>query len=86
MKKHDKELTAEEAANLADRNIDFSDIPELDDDFWKNAKRIEPDRTEQVTLRIKSSILKGFKSTGKGYQTLINQVLESYVRSHPDMM
>ena len=27
-------------------DIDFSDIPELDESFWKNAQPVEPDRTE----------------------------------------
>ncbi len=27
---------------LSDENIDYSDIPELDDDFWKNAKIVSP--------------------------------------------
>ena len=60
----------------------FSDIPELDEDFWKRAELAEPDRTEQITLRVKRSVLAYFRASGKGYQTRINQVLESYVRAH----
>lgn len=63
-----------------DSKIDFSDIPELDDKFWKNAKLVEPDRTEAVTLRVKRSVLEAFKAGGKGYQTRMNAVLESYAR------
>ena len=59
---------------------DFSDIPELDEEFWREAEVKLPDRTEQVTLRVKGSVLAYFKASGKGYQTRINQVLESYVR------
>jgi len=66
---------------MKDERIDFSDIPELDEAFWKRAKLIEPDRTEQVTLRVKRSVLAYFKASGKGYQTRINRVLESYVRA-----
>ena len=33
----DKELSLEELANLPDEDIDTSEIPELDDDFWSNA-------------------------------------------------
>ena len=39
------------------------------------------DRTEQVTLRMKRSVLAYFKASGKGCQTRINQVLESHVRA-----
>lgn len=61
--------------------MDFSDIPELDDHFWRNAELVEPDRTEQVTLRVKRSVLAYFRAPGKGYQSGMNRVLESYVRA-----
>lgn len=55
MRKHDKPLTPRQIAAARDQDIDFSDIPELDDDFWRNAELVEPDRTEQVTLSVKRS-------------------------------
>ncbi len=67
---------------IKDENIDYSDIPETDADFWANAELREPDRTQHVTLRVKQSVLDHFKAGGKkGYQTRINAVLESYVRA-----
>ena len=60
MKKHDKPLTPRQIAAVKDHDIDFSDIPELDDDFWRNAELVEPDRTEQITLRVKRSVLAYF--------------------------
>lgn len=42
---------------MKDENIDFSDIPELDEQFWSNASLVEPDRTEQITMRVKRSLL-----------------------------
>lgn len=71
----------ERLRNMRDEDIDLSDIPELDERFWKNARIVRPDPTQQVTLRVKSSVLEYFKSGGKGYQTRINRVLESYVRA-----
>jgi len=65
---------------VKDEDIDFSDIPELDEDFWKRAELVEPDRTDQITIRVKRSVLAYFKAPGKGYQTRMNSVLESYVR------
>ena len=38
-KKYDRQLTIEEAAALTDDDIDYSDIPKLGEDFWKNAVR-----------------------------------------------
>lgn len=81
MKRYDSPLTLEQIAAIKDEDIDFSDIPALDDTFWREARLVEPDRTEQVTMRIKRSVLAYFKASGKGYQTRINQVLESYVRA-----
>ncbi|MCO6388444.1 BrnA antitoxin family protein [Aliihoeflea sp. 40Bstr573] len=80
-KRYDRELTLEQLAALPDDQIDTSDIPELDENFWKNAKLVEPDTTQQVTLRVKKSVLDAFKATGKGYQTRMNAVLETYVRT-----
>lgn len=81
MRKHDKPLTPGQIAAAKDQDIDFSDIPELDDDFWRKAELVEPDRTEQVTLRVKRSVLAYFRAPGKGYQSRMNRVLESYVRA-----
>ena len=67
--------------DIGDEDIDFSDIAELDEVFWERVKLVELDRTEQITLRTKRSVLDHFKASGKGYQTRINRVLESYVRA-----
>ena len=81
MSRYDKPLTPRQIAATKDEDIDFSDIPELDESFWQQAELVEPDLTDQITLRVKRSVLAYFKAPGKGYQTRINQVLESYVRS-----
>ena len=77
------QLTKEQEAklaSLADEDIDYSDIPELDDNFWNNAKPVTPDRTQPVTLRVKQSVVEYFQGNNKkGYQSRMNAVLESYV-------
>ena len=45
MTRHDKPLTPKHIAATRDEEIDFSDIPELDENFWRNAKLVEPDLT-----------------------------------------
>jgi len=77
---YDRPLTPEEIAAVKHEDIDFSDIPELDDEFWDEAVIVGPDRTDQITMRVKRSVLAYFKAPGKGYQTRMNRVLESYVR------
>lgn len=75
-----RELLALSEANTDP--IDFSDIPPLPEDAFKNAVRgrLYRPTKEQVTLRIDTPTLEWFKnSTPKGYQTDINRVLREYV-------
>jgi len=70
---------------IEDRDINYSDIPATDANFWASAEIREPDRTQHVTLRVKKSVLDHFRAGGKkGYQTRINTVLESYVRAQKE--
>jgi uncharacterized protein (DUF4415 family) len=80
-KRYKKELAIEALAVVKDEDIDYSDIPRLDERFWKNAKLVEPENTQQITLRVKKSVLEAYKATGKGYQTRMNAVLESFART-----
>ena len=32
---------------MTDADIDYSDIPELDEEFWKNAKVVIPEKKER---------------------------------------
>ncbi|KQP10616.1 MAG: BrnA antitoxin family protein [Methylobacterium sp.] len=80
-KRYARPMTPDEIAAVPDSEIDFSDVPELDEAFWANAKLIEPDRTQSVTLRVKTSVLEAYKQHGRGYQTRMNAVLESYARA-----
>lgn len=84
-------LTAEQIAemkaldNLRDEDIDFSDIPPLTDEFFKNGIRnpyYARALKEQLTIRLDADILDWFKrhaKDGKGYQTDINKALRAYV-------
>lgn len=49
-RKRKKEIEA-----IADKDIDYDDIPETDADFWVNAELREPDRTRHVTLTVRLS-------------------------------
>ncbi len=80
-RRYDRPMSAAEIAGTTDRDIDFSEVPELDEGFWQNARLVEPDRTQSVTLRVKKSVLEAYKAQGKGYQTRMNAVLESYART-----
>ncbi len=64
------------------RKIDTSDIPELGDDFFREAKVRMPEPKQLISLRIDRDVLDWFKRQGKGYQTRINAILRAYVRIH----
>ena len=65
MSGHDRPLTPAEIAAVKDESIDFSDVPEMDDAFWRQANLIEPDRTEPTTRHGKRSVLAHFRAPGK---------------------
>ncbi len=69
----------EEIQNIPDSDIDTSDIPELDDNFWQTAKMVTPMAKKAVSIRLDGDVLDWFKSQGKGYQSMINSVLRTYV-------
>ena len=66
---------------MRDEDIDFSDIPELSDAFFKNAVLRLPQPKAKVCIRLDQDILEWFKSQGKGYQTKINAVLRAFKES-----
>ncbi len=68
-------------ATDSDEGIDFSDIPKLGPDFWKNAKLRMPQKKDSVTIRLDHDVLVWFRDMGRGYQTKINAVLRSYMKS-----
>jgi len=61
--------------------IDFDDIPELDEAFFR-AAQWRPPVKQPVTIRIDSDVLEWFRSRGRGYQTQINRLLRKYMELH----
>ena len=76
-------LTAARKRKLAqlaarpDSEIDLSDIPELTDEFFKNAVRNPFYRPvkQQLTVRLDADVVAWLRKQGKGYQTRLNHVL-----------
>lgn len=65
------------AAGRPAEEIDFSDIPPLDENFWKNAVRNPFCKPVKVhaSIRLDADVMAWLKSMGKGYQTRINEIL-----------
>ncbi|MBF8722844.1 BrnA antitoxin family protein [Pseudomonas guariconensis] len=68
-------------AKQRDDDIDTSDIPELDDEFFREAELHVPAK-QAVTIRLDADVLAWFKAQGTGYQTRINQLLRRYMQTH----
>ncbi len=79
-----KEKTLSELAEVKDKDIDFSDIPELDDEFWKRAKVVMPSEKKKISLNVDVEVLTFFKAQGPRYQTRMNAVLRSFVEAHKE--
>jgi uncharacterized protein (DUF4415 family) len=77
----DKRL--KELAARKDGDIDYSDIPELDEAFWNNARLVLPKPLKrQMTIRFDADLVDWFKSHGKGYQGRMNAALRAYMDAH----
>jgi uncharacterized protein (DUF4415 family) len=68
--------------SMRDEDIDCSDIPELDETFWKNATLVQPKNKERLTVRFDADVVDWFKNQGRGYQTRMNTVLRSFYEAH----
>ena len=71
--------------NMKDEEIDYSDIPALGDDFFKNARVRWPGNKKQLTLRLDPDVVDYFKHLGKGYQKTMNYVLRRYMEAHQNI-
>jgi len=76
----------EQVDKLQDKDIDFSDSPEISPEMFAKAvlrKGLKPVvRKTQITLRIDDDVLTWFRDQGKGYQTRINSLLKAYKEAH----
>jgi uncharacterized protein (DUF4415 family) len=68
---------------LKDKDIDYSDIPALDNSFLTRPTVQWPPAKQQVTVRLDTDVLDWLKAYGKGYQTRINRILRAVMDSQP---
>lgn len=62
-----------------DATIDVTDIPELREQFWRNAVRNPFYRPvkQQLTVRLDADVVAWLRRQGKGYQTRLNGMLRA---------
>ena len=71
----------EEIEAIKDEYIDYSDIAELGEDFWRRAERQMPTLKKGIYVRLDADVLDWLKSKGKGYQTRMNAMLRALMES-----
>ena len=72
---------AKQIKSVGDKAIDFSDISELNEDFFRNAVLEIPKKKKAISLRIDSDVLEWFKKQGENYQTRMNAILKAFMKS-----
>jgi len=72
---------AKNLKSIADKNIDYSEIPELSKEFFENALLELPKEKKAISLRVDIDVLKWFKSQGENYQTRMNTILRAFMKS-----
>ena len=51
MTRQGKPLAPEQIAKVKDEDIDFSEIPELDEGFWREAELVGHGPTDRIAIR-----------------------------------
>ena len=69
---------------MTDEDIDTSDSPPLDDDFFARAEWRMPKEKTTVTLSVDSEVLKWFEGQGADFQYRVNAALKIYAEAHQE--
>ena len=67
--------------NITDEQIDTSDIPALDADFFSRAKLQMPSKPT-VVLNVDADVLEWFQAQGKNSKEKMNVALRIYAEAH----
>ena len=63
------------------RETSPEELANLPDDFWDEAEVVLPVAKKAISLRVDEDVLEYFRSLGPGYQTRMNAVLRSFMKS-----
>jgi uncharacterized protein (DUF4415 family) len=75
----------ENLKKMKDEDIDYSDIPALDEKKLQEMARIVKARKKRmpsITLRLPPNILDKYKELGKGYTSVMAHILCEYIQEH----
>jgi hypothetical protein len=58
---------------MRDEDIDFSDIPLLDESFWREAKVVQPERKQRLTIRLDHDLLEWLKKAAVAIRPVLTR-------------
>jgi uncharacterized protein (DUF4415 family) len=67
---------------MTDEEIDYSDIPPLDDDFFARAKLRMPDQPVTITMQVDPDVFAWFKAQEDGWEQRMRAALRIYAEAH----
>ncbi len=71
--------------NMKDEDIDFSDIPKITPEMFKNAVVTKGTKSaltnSQETLAVDGDVIEFFKAQERDYKTKINEILRAYMEA-----
>jgi len=71
----------DEIRTIKDEDIDYSDIPELDDEWFENAILIKS-QTREISVELDNDIVEWYRSHDQNYPARINSILRAYMNKH----
>ncbi len=70
---------------MEDEDIDTSDIPPLEKEFFARAKLRLPKKQVPVTLNVDEDVLEWFRSQGADCEYRLNAALRIYAQAHQEL-
>jgi hypothetical protein len=68
------ETRAKEIEAMSDEDINFSDIPPLDEEFLKKAKRVQKKLTKSINITLEPDVTEVFKTSEEVDRALRNLI------------
>lgn len=73
-------------SKMTDKDIDYSDAPDMVEKLERGELRLvgrpkKDNVKKHLTLRLDSDVVDGYKKTGRGWQTRINNALRAHLHS-----
>lgn len=84
MKKPSKS-NIEKLKKMDDSMIDYSDIPETDEEFWSDALIDAPENKVNISVSIDKDISIWLNDLGKDHSNIVNHLLRSYYMTYKQL-